>query len=113
MMEAVADLTRPAGVKTVVSLNSIMVDGTGMCGGCRVAVGGKSAFACVDGPEFDAHEVDFSLLRRRNAQYVEAERRSLADFERDPRRALEEVRARCGLAGRDDEVVELAGKATR
>ena len=55
MMRAVAEVTRPQGIKTIVSLNSIMVDGTGMCGGCRVMVGGKSKFACVDGPEFDGH----------------------------------------------------------
>ena len=59
MMQAVAEVTRPHGIRTIVSLNPIMVDGTGMCGGCRVLVGGRSQFACVDGPEFDAHEVDF------------------------------------------------------
>jgi len=67
MMRAVAEVTRPHGIKTVVSLNPIMVDGTGMCGGCRVIVGGKSEFACVDGPEFDAHDVDFDNLMMRNA----------------------------------------------
>ncbi len=60
MMQAVAEMTRPHGIKTIVSLNPIMVDGTGMCGGCRVLVGGAAKFACVDGPEFDAHKVDFS-----------------------------------------------------
>ncbi len=80
MMRAVAETTRPFGIKTVVSLNSVMVDGTGMCGGCRVTVGGKSQFACVDGPEFDAHDVDFKNLANRNAMYREAEARSLADF---------------------------------
>ncbi len=69
MMRAVADLTRPHGIKTVVSLNPIMVDGTGMCGGCRVEVGGETKFACIDGPEFDAHEVDFEMLMRRQAMY--------------------------------------------
>jgi len=69
MMRAVAEVTRPAGIDTVVSLNPIMVDGTGMCGGCRVSVGGETRFACVDGPEFDAHLVDFELLARRNASY--------------------------------------------
>ena len=59
MMRAVSELTRPYGVKTTVSLNAIMVDGTGMCGGCRVTVGGETKFACVDGPEFDGHLVDF------------------------------------------------------
>jgi ferredoxin/flavodoxin---NADP+ reductase len=74
MMRAVADLTRPYGVKTVASLNAVMVDGTGMCGGCRVSVGGRMQFACVDGPEFDAHEVDFQELMRRNRTYVAEER---------------------------------------
>lgn len=69
MMAAVADVTRPAGIPTVVSLNPIMVDGTGMCGGCRVLVGGETRFACVDGPEFDAHQVDFAVLARRNGAY--------------------------------------------
>jgi len=80
MMRAVAELTRPHGIKTIVSLNSIMVDGTGMCGGCRVLVGGESRFACVDGPEFDAHEVDFAVLQQRNAAYRKAEGASLAAF---------------------------------
>jgi ferredoxin--NADP+ reductase len=70
MMKAVADLTRGYNIKTVVSLNPIMVDGTGMCGGCRVSVGGKTFFACVDGPEFDAHLVDFDTLMKRNANYA-------------------------------------------
>ncbi len=74
MMAAVAELTRPrstafAGIPTVVSLNPIMVDGTGMCGGCRVLVGGETRFACVDGPEFDAHRVDFAVLAQRNRAY--------------------------------------------
>jgi len=69
MMRAVAELTRPYGVHTIVSLNPIMIDGTGMCGGCRVEVGGKTKFACVDGPEFDAHQVDFNLLRDRLGTY--------------------------------------------
>jgi ferredoxin--NADP+ reductase len=81
MMRAVAEATLGRGVKTVVSLNSIMVDGTGMCGGCRVSVGGESRFACVDGPEFDAHQVDFAVLSQRNAMYREAERCSLERYE--------------------------------
>jgi len=76
MMRAVAETTRPAGIKTVVSLNPIMVDGTGMCGGCRVTVGGKTLFACVDGPEFDGHQVDFRELADRLATYKEMERES-------------------------------------
>ena len=74
MMRAVAEVTRPHGIKTVVSLNPIMIDGTGMCGGCRVGVGGETKFACVDGPEFDAHEVDFDLLIRRNRAYLDFEK---------------------------------------
>ncbi len=73
MMAAVAEQTRDAGVRTIVSLNPIMVDGTGMCGGCRVTVGGEVKFACVDGPEFDGHLVDFRELAQRQATYKEAE----------------------------------------
>ena len=69
MMQAVAEVTRPGHIKTTVSLNPIMVDGTGMCGGCRVLVGGCTKFACVDGPEFDAHLVDFDILSARNRAY--------------------------------------------
>jgi ferredoxin/flavodoxin---NADP+ reductase len=76
MMKATADLTREWGVPTHASLNPIMVDGTGMCGGCRVTVGGKSLFACVDGPEFDAHDVDFDELARRNRAYADHEHRT-------------------------------------
>lgn len=75
MMKAVADLTRPYGIETIVSLNPIMIDGTGMCGGCRVQVGGKTKFACVDGPEFDAHTVDFDSLVDRLTMYRQHERR--------------------------------------
>jgi ferredoxin--NADP+ reductase len=81
MMRAVAEVTRPHGIRTVVSLNPIMVDGTGMCGGCRVVVGGQSQFACVDGPEFDAHQVDFGLLTSRNAMYRQTEQRKLEEFQ--------------------------------
>ncbi|MBO5491073.1 MAG: sulfide/dihydroorotate dehydrogenase-like FAD/NAD-binding protein [Desulfovibrio sp.] len=73
MMAAVAEATRPFGVRTTVSLNPIMVDGIGMCGACRVTVGGQTRFACVDGPEFDGHEVDFAELRRRLAAFREQE----------------------------------------
>ena len=69
MMKAVAGVTQPAGVRTIVSLNPIMVDGTGMCGGCRVSIDGKMKFACVDGPEFDAHQVDFAELTDRLTTY--------------------------------------------
>ncbi len=74
MMRAVAGVTRPFNVKTIVSLNSIMVDGTGMCGACRVLVGNETKFACVDGPEFDAHLVDFTLLMNRLAMYQPEEK---------------------------------------
>lgn len=92
MMKAVAELTRPAQIRTVVSLNPIMIDGTGMCGGCRVLVDGKSQFACVDGPEFDAHRVNFEVLLQRNAMYREAERRSMDEFVRE--RAAREAKGR-------------------
>ncbi len=73
MMQACARLTRPLGVPTVVSLNSIMVDGTGMCGGCRVSVAGQTRYACVDGPEFDGHLVDYDMLADRLTTYQEFE----------------------------------------
>jgi ferredoxin--NADP+ reductase len=85
MMRAVADVTRPHNIKTVVSLNPIMIDGTGMCGGCRVTVGGETKFACVDGPEFDAHQVDFKILVDRNRMYTEYEKKSLNQFEHECR----------------------------
>jgi ferredoxin--NADP+ reductase len=81
MMRAVANLTRPLGVHTIVSLNPVMVDGTGMCGGCRVTVGKETLFACVDGPEFDGHQVDFDLLMDRLTTYREAEQESMARCE--------------------------------
>ena len=73
MMKFVSKTTEPFGVKTMVSLNPIMIDGTGMCGGCRVTVGGETKFACVDGPEFDGHQVDYAELMSRNATYRERE----------------------------------------
>lgn len=81
MMKAVADVTKPHGIQTVVSLNPIMVDGTGMCGGCRATVGDKTIFVCVDGPEFDAHKVDFDELVNRNKSYELFEKESLEEFE--------------------------------
>ena len=77
MMKACAEATRPRGIKTVVSVNPIMVDGTGMCGGCRVKVGGRVRFACVDGPDFDGHQVDFDDLMARLARFVPEERKAL------------------------------------
>ncbi len=83
MMRAVAELTRPHKIKTIVSLNPIMVDGTGMCGGCRVSIGGKSRFACVDGPEFDGHLVDFNLLMDRLTTYRQQELEALKVYEEE------------------------------
>ncbi|MEN8690227.1 MAG: sulfide/dihydroorotate dehydrogenase-like FAD/NAD-binding protein [Desulfobacterales bacterium] len=80
MMKFVCNLTAQYGVKTIVSLNPIMVDGTGMCGGCRVTVGGKTKFACVDGPEFDGHEVDYDELMLRLQAYCEDEKRCFEDY---------------------------------
>jgi ferredoxin--NADP+ reductase len=92
MMRAVAQVTKPLGIKTMVSLNSIMVDGTGMCGGCRVLVGGKSQFACVDGPEFDASEVNFAVLTQRNTMYREKECQSLKHFQEHKDEEVAELR---------------------
>jgi len=83
MMRAVSEVTRKENIRTIVSLNPIMIDGTGMCGGCRVLIDGKSEFACVDGPEFEAHRIDFDVLVQRNAMYREAERRSMEDYQRE------------------------------
>ena len=76
MMKVVTDVTRPYNIKTLVSLNPIMVDGTGMCGGCRVSVGDEVKFACVDGPEFDGHQVDFKNLMLRNRRFLSHEEKS-------------------------------------
>ena len=80
MMKAVAEVTRPYNIHTVVSLNPIMVDGTGMCGGCRATVDNKTVFVCVDGPEFDAHKVDFDVLTKRNRTYLFQEKQSTEKF---------------------------------
>ena len=77
MMKFVSLLTKEYGIKTVVSMNPIMIDGTGMCGGCRLTLGGESKFACVDGPEFDGHLVDFDEAMRRQRMYKSKE--SVAD----------------------------------
>ncbi|MEZ6121950.1 MAG: sulfide/dihydroorotate dehydrogenase-like FAD/NAD-binding protein [Planctomycetaceae bacterium] len=105
MMRGVADVTRPHGIPTIVSLNSIMVDGTGMCGGCRVIVGGESRFACVDGPEFNAHDVDFDVLAQRNAMYRSSEQDALKQFEDNPQKDLCEVDHVCRLAKAHPELV--------
>jgi ferredoxin--NADP+ reductase len=106
MMRAVAELTRPSGIRTLVSLNPIMIDGTGMCGGCRVLVDGKSQFACVDGPEFEADRVNFDVLVQRNAMYRDAERRSMEEFVRD----REAQAAKCS-AQREEPCSALPGGA--
>ena len=82
MMQAVSELTRPYGVKTIVSLNPVMVEGTGMCGACRVNIAGKTKFACVEGPEFDAHEVDFEELVKRLGFYREEEAEAMKVFKK-------------------------------
>lgn len=81
MMMLTSEATKPFGVKTLVALNPIMVDGTGMCGVCRVSVAGETKFACVDGPEFDGHQVDWELLAARRTTYLEEELRSLQRWE--------------------------------
>ncbi|MFB3925242.1 MAG: sulfide/dihydroorotate dehydrogenase-like FAD/NAD-binding protein [Syntrophales bacterium] len=77
MMRVICNVTRPYNIKTIVSLNPIMVDGTGMCGACRVSVGGQTRFTCVDGPEFDGHQVDFGLLMSRLRMYCDQEKQSM------------------------------------
>ncbi len=93
MMKAVAEVTRPKKIKTVVSLNPIMVDGTGMCGGCRATVNGKTVFVCVDGPEFDAHKVDYETLVKRNRTYrkdeEEAYKNHLCQYEQYTKAGVE------------------------
>jgi len=83
MMKFVSKMTKEYGVKTLVSLNSIMIDGTGMCGGCRVSVGGKNRFTCVEGPEFDGHEVDFDELTQRLGAYRDMEKAAMEKFDHD------------------------------
>ncbi len=107
MMRAVAETTRPHGIRTVVSLNSVMVDGTGMCGGCRVTVDGESRFACVDGPEFDAHQVDFGNLAQRNAMYRDLEVRAAQIFEARREQQLAQVHE-CHLVRQASEAAALA-----
>ena len=101
MMRAIARVTEPLGIKTMVSLNSIMVDGTGMCGGCRVLLGNESKFACVDGPEFDAARVNFEVLMQRNSMYRDKECESMKNFEQHQLEEVAQLRA------------DVAAKATR
>lgn len=97
MMQAVAEVTRPHGIHTVVSLNSLMVDGTGMCGGCRIITSSGAKFACVDGPEFDAHTVDFNILAQRNRAYADREAEELREFLAHPQECVRQVREECRL----------------
>jgi ferredoxin--NADP+ reductase len=104
MMQAVAAVTRPAAIHTVVSLNSLMVDGTGMCGGCRVVTSAGTRFACVDGPEFDAHTVDFDNLAQRNRLYSQREAEELQEFLSHPEDCVREARHACRLEQQHPEV---------
>ena len=103
MMRAVAQITSPKGIKTMVSLNSIMVDGTGMCGGCRVLLGNESKFACVDGPEFDAGKVNFEVLMQRNNMYREMECESLKHFTENKEELLADLREELNAPGLAEE----------
>lgn len=105
MMRAVAQITSPLGIKTMVSLNSIMVDGTGMCGGCRVLLGTQSKFACVDGPEFDASQVNFEVLMQRNTMYRDKECASLKEFEEHREEELAQLREE--ISAKEEEVARL------
>jgi len=90
MMKAVSDVTRPYKIKTIVSLNSIMVDATGMCGTCRVEVAKKTKFACVDGPDFDGHDVDFEMLASRQKMYKDEEAKAVKKYEKECNCKLED-----------------------
>ena len=116
MMKACAETTRPAGIKTIVSLNPIMVDGTGMCGGCRVKIGDEIKFACVDGPDFDGHKVDFNDLMMRLKRYAERGKGrvgalvgKLPDHEHDARRDREASEAADPAAALPDPFEEALG----
>lgn len=99
MMRVVSNLTEPYGVPTWVSLNPLMVDGTGMCGGCRVAVGDTTKFACVDGPDFDGHKVDFDVLTRRLSAYKEQEKEAFHRFVDSPECRLHDSIKDLALSG--------------
>ena len=81
MMKAVCEMTKEKGIRTIVSMNSLMVDGTGMCGCCRLTVGGQTKFACVDGPDFDGHQVDFDEAVARGRMYLSEEKESMRKHE--------------------------------
>jgi ferredoxin--NADP+ reductase len=97
MMRFVSEATKPFGVRTMVSLNPIMVDGTGMCGGCRVTVGGKTMFACVDGPEFDGHQVDWVALMNRQRSYIAEEKESFEAWKKRHEQMLGSAAPVCEL----------------
>jgi NAD(P)H-flavin reductase len=109
MMKACAEATRPHDIKTMVSLNPIMVDGTGMCGGCRVKVGGKVMFACVDGPDFDGHDVDFDDLMNRLRRFVSEEKRATEKWQESCKRLNQEPYTADTVAGRDGGASAAAG----
>ncbi len=110
MMQAVAEATRPYRIPTVVSLNSLMVDGTGMCGGCRIITSEGAKFACVDGPEFDAHTVDFDILGRRNRTYADREAEEMREFCEHAEELVHEVRDFCRLEAAHPEVRHVEEK---
>ena len=108
MMKAVSDFTKPIGIQTYVSLNPIMMDGTGMCGACRVSIGNGTKFACVDGPEFDGHLVDFDELIMRNRSYMDLEKFSLEQFEHD---SAQKEHSGCGCTTKSRLSVKEAANA--
>ena len=113
MMKGCAEVTRPRGIRTVVSLNPVMVDGTGMCGGCRVKIGDRIKFACVDGPDFDGHLVDFEDLTARLVRYRRAETEALEHFQDSCRmrdEAEKVARAQAGAAQPEPEPEPLADR---
>jgi ferredoxin--NADP+ reductase len=112
MMQAVAEVTRPHGIPTVVSLNSLMVDGTGMCGGCRIVTAAGAKFACVDGPEFDAHTVNFDILAQRNRAYAGREAEELREFREHPEECLRQARESCRLEAAHPEVRYVEERAS-
>ena len=112
MMQAVAEVTRPLQIPTVVSLNSLMVDGTGMCGGCRILTRDGVKFACVDGPEFDAHMVDFNILMQRNRMYVDREAKELQEFREHAEECVRQARETCHLEAAHPEVGSREAKVS-
>ncbi len=104
MMRAVAEVTRPHGIRTIVSLNSIMIDGTGMCGGCRVEVGGETKFTCVDGPEFDAHQVNWPLMFSRMSAYRGKEGEAFSIHKDSEHKPVEKAKSRTPMPEQDAKV---------